>query len=60
MATIFLDCKHFLLIDFKLHILIRNIRHKRRKIRLISGVRLLHDNAAVHTAGIMKAVRLLI
>lgn len=68
MATIFWDCEGILLIDFKernttvngayyaalLHKLRQNIREKRRG-KLTRGVRLLHDNAAVHTAGITQA-----
>lgn len=71
MATIFWDCKGILLIDFKernttvngiyyaslLHKLRDNIREKRRG-RLSKVVRLLHDNAPVHTAAVsQEAIR---
>lgn len=68
MATIFWDCEGILLIDFKetnttvngqyyaalLHKLRDCIREKRRG-KLTRGVRLLHDNAPVHTAGVAQA-----
>lgn len=68
MATIFWDCKGILLIDFKernttmngeyyaalLHRL-RDAIKERRRGKLSRGVRLLHDNAPVHTALISKA-----
>lgn len=68
MATIFWDCEGILLIDFKernttvngtyyaslLHKLRDSIRAKRRG-KLTKGVRLLHDNAPVHTAAVSQA-----
>jgi len=68
MATIFWDCRGILLIDFKernttvnaayyaslLHKLRDAIKEKRRGM-LSRGVRLLHDNAPVHTAAVAKA-----
>lgn len=68
MATVFWDCEGVLLVDFKernttvnaayyatlLHKLRDTIKEKRRG-KLARGVRLLHDNAPVHTAVIAKA-----
>ena len=68
MATIFWDCEGILLIDFKernttvnatyyaslLHELRASIREKRPG-KLTRGVRLLHDNAPVHTAWVAQA-----
>jgi histone-lysine N-methyltransferase SETMAR len=68
MATTFWDCEGILLIDSKktntavhgkyyaalLHKLRNNIREKRRG-KLTRSVWLLHDNAAVHAAGVTQA-----
>jgi len=68
MATIFWDCRGNLLIDFKernttlnavyfaslLHKLHDAIKERRRGM-LRRGVRLLHNNAPVHTAAVAKA-----
>lgn len=67
MATVFWDCKGILLLDFKernttmtaayyatlLTSLRENIKKDRRGM-LNKGVRLLHDNAPVHTAGVVQ------
>ncbi|XP_047987147.1 histone-lysine N-methyltransferase SETMAR-like [Leguminivora glycinivorella] len=67
MATVFWDCKGILLLDFKepnttinatyystfLTTLKQKIREKRRGM-LSKGVRLLHDNAPVHTASVVQ------
>lgn len=67
MATVFWDCKGILLLNFMernttinatyyaglLTTLRQKIREKRRGM-LSKGVRLLHDNAPVHTAGVVQ------
>jgi histone-lysine N-methyltransferase SETMAR len=68
MATIFWDCEGILLIDFKekntvvnasyYSDLLRQLRQKiieKRRGKISRGIRLLHDNAPVHTAAISKA-----
>lgn len=68
MATIFWDCEGILLIDFKerntvinatyYSNLLRQLRQaiiEKRRGKMSRGIRLLHDNAPVHTAAISKA-----
>ena len=68
MATIFWDCRGILLIDFKernttvngayyasLLLKLRDAIKEKRRGMLSHGVRLLHDNAPVHTAVVAKA-----
>lgn len=67
MATIFWDCRGILMIDFKerntvvngeyyafLLLKLRDTIKEKRRGKLSRGIRLLHDNAPVHTAAVAK------